>query len=630
MSVMETTLKNYQHLLRQTLWEFDEDVYLREAGSIKAFLKDEKKSVFCESIFRRDVQEVMLKSFLEAVTRDSTVKKFFTIMAPTGTGKTFTISKALVNIWKLERDFVSIPIIIAPDNTALEASIAECEDKGIKIVKSNSIKSASHIDSYLKHLKREPFVIVGTDASFVKKVEFYREASKKYAFIVIRDEAHHGAHSLFDSKDATGANVEKRVWVNTLRAFRDMNENNRVILFTGTPSNALMSTGLAEDRNEFEVLFMCASPIEAAIRAKFDTSPDSKTAMKKAKARSKECDKLIKRLFELTKESTFEPGVVGSTMSYAAIRRSKHGHNFNSKDCCDWLDKNKVSYVRRDQDNNDPDFIEWKNFLSGNEVHFGVFIRLGLTAMSLKNPISVVIHEDSQTEPKDKTKRLITNQNEQRMGRLTRCAFFQDWKHACEMLNKWSHDAEVTQLLMKLITEFAFHKVIFVVGDSKGKALDAFENKFKMGKIRDMDQFITLVREIYNHRLVKTENRSYEMVTEVKRLLNRCPFKRMNRIEVAHIIPNAVISAGLVKYEEHVGNYIPLSADVHKLFDAKLFYMEYDKSGKLRAHYAPNLTDIDKEDLAISEIVDGMVVELPYSLSTDSLEYRKAMVMGDV
>ena len=623
-------MKNYQHLLSQTLYPFDEDVYLRQAGTLKAFLKADTKSVFCESIFRRDIQDAMRNSFLEAVTRDAVVKKFFTIMAPTGTGKTFTISKAIGEVWKLDRDVISIPIIIAPDTTALEASIAECEDKGIKVVKSNSLKSARDIDMCFKYFKREPFVIVGTDASFVKKVDFYREVSEKYAFIVIRDEAHHGAHSLFDSKDATGSNAQNRVWVNTLRDFRDMNKHNRVILFTGTPSNALMSTGMAEDRDEFEVIFMCASPIEAAISAELDISRDSNEAMKKAKKRNKECKKLLKELYEKTKDAMFETGVVGSTMVYSAIRRSKQGHNFNSKDCVDWLKENKVSFIQRDQNNNDPNSIEWKNFVSGNEIEFGVFIRLGLTAMSLSNPISVVIHEDSQTEPKDKTKRLISNQLEQRYGRLTRCAFFEDWKHACEMLNKWSHDAEVTALLMRLIKEFAFHKMIYVVGDSKGKALNAFDNKFKMGKIRDMDAFVALVREIYNHRLVKTDNRSAEMVTEVKRLLNRCPFKRMSRIEVAHIIPNAVISAGLIQYEEHVGNYIPLSADVHKLFDAKLFYMEYDKAGMLRTHYAPNLTDIDKEDLAISEIVDGMVVELPYSLSPDSLEYRKAMVMGNV
>lgn len=625
-------MKNYQHLLRQTLYPFDEDVYLRQAGTLKAFFKgveDDAKSIFCESVFRRDIQATMKNAFLKAVTNDATVKKFFTIMAPTGTGKTFTISKAIGDVWKLDRDFVSIPIIIAPDTTALEASIAECEDKGIKIVKSNDIKSSRHIDQCLKYFKGEPFVIVGTDASFVKKVEFYREVSDKYAFIVVRDEAHHGAHSLFDSKDATGANAQNRVWVNTLREFRDMNQHNRVIMFTGTPSNALMSTGMADDRNEFEVIFICASPIEAAISAELDTSKDSAQAMKKARKRNKECKKILNALYEKTKEAIFEPSVVGSTMVYSAIRRSKKGHNFNSDDCVNWLEENEVSYVRRDQNNNDPNSIDWKNFVSGNEIEFGVFIRLGQTAISLSNPISIVMHEDSLTEPKDKTKRLISNQSEQRFGRATRCAFFEDWKHAIEMLNKWSHDAEVTALLMELITKFAFHKVIFVVGDTKGKSKFAFD-KFKMGRIRDMDAFVALVREIYNHRLVKTDNRSAEMVTEVKRLLNRCPFKRMSRIEVAHIIPNAVISAGLIQYEEHVGNYIPLSADVHKLFDAKLFYMEYDKAGKLRAHYAPNLTDIDKEDLAISEIVDGMVVELPYSLSPDSLEYRKAMVMGNV
>lgn len=624
-------MKNYQHLLRQTLWSFDEDVYLRQAGTIKAFLKDEhEKDVFCESIFRKDLQEQMKSSVLEAITRENGKKKFFTLMAPTGTGKTFTISKIICEIWKLERDFISIPIIIAPDKTAVEASREECENKGLKIVESKHIKSARDIESCLKHHRKTGFVIVGTDASFVNKVDIFRQASEKYAFIVFRDEAHHGAHSLFDAKDATGANVEKRVWVNTLHAFRDMNERSRVIMFTGTPTNAHMSTGLAEDRNEFEVIFVCASPIESAIRAELETFKDSRSAMRAAFKRDAKCNELIERLYELTKEHIFEPGTTASTMVYAAVRRSKLGHNFNSKDCCDWLKKNKVSFVQRDQTHNDPNSIDWKNFVTGNEIRAGVFIRLGFTAMSLSNPISVVVHEDSQTEPKDKTKRLISNQLEQRYGRLTRCAFFEDWKHACEMLNKWSHNSEVVQLLLELIYNYAFHKKIFVVGDSKGKATNAFENKFKMGKIRDMETFVNLVREVYNHRLTRTNTRSAEMVAEVKRLLSRCPFKKMNRIEVAHIIPNAVISAGLVAYEENVGNYIPLSADVHKLFDAKLFYMQYDNVGKLRVHYAPNLTDIDKEDLAISEVVDGMIVELPYSLSPDSLEYRKSMVMGDV
>jgi predicted restriction endonuclease len=150
---------------------------------------------------------------------------------------------------------------------------------------------------------------------------------------------------------------------------------------------------------------------------------------------------------------------------------------------------------------------------------------------------------------------------------------------------------------------------------------------FEMGRINDMPKFLEIVQDYYDHHLVKNEYRSEEIVAQVRNLVSECPISKISRFQVCHIIPHADINNGLVKYEETVGNYIPLCDTIHKMFDDRLFYFQYD-GDVLRIQLSPSLLERDKSDLHHAGVIDGAKVELPYRLSDECLAYRKNMVIN--
>lgn len=622
-------MRNFLAEIQTTIAPFDGgNHFLRSEFNLLYFSTD----IVCQSALREDQQAMLMKSINESIIDKQLSGKFLTIMAPTGVGKTYCIATIIKSsLSKLDDKYVHV--IVTPDTVAQRAAEDECIDKGIKCINVvTDLRDEQEFISKIELCRGQPTAIFASQGSLLNRTSWFKNAYEKkgYVYIVYRDEAHHGAHSAEDSKDATGAYRTQYSWMKALHSFRkDMSKDNRVFFLTGTPTNAHMDTGLAKDRRFFKPIFLCSPSLEVEISAELNICKDSDEAMRKSLERSKECEAIVAKLYEKTGDERWANNSTPSTLVFSALRGSRFTPNqsktFNSKESEEWCIRNKIDPAKRDKDNGDSRIF--RMFCEGRGITHCLFVRLGYTAMSLKNPISIVNHNDTKFNPKDRTGREIINQFLQMFGRLTRPAFWRTWKEAIHYIRKWKHNPEVYELLMQLICKFAFHKSVFVVRDSIGRAQTAF-NVFKMGRIDNMPKFFELVQEYYDHHLVKNDYRSDQIVNHVRELVRECPISKISRFQICHIIPNADIANGLVKYEENVGNYIPLTDTIHKMFDDKLFYLEYE-GDDLRIHFAPNLLECDKSDLHHAGVVDGAKVLLPYKLSEESIEYRKRMVIGN-